>query len=204
MLKIQRSSETIFLERLKPRRTILLGHSMGGLIALYYVVRYGDVDALILSAAATEVRVNPLIRMYLELMNILNPRYRIRNPVDPHQLTHDKKIAREYIEDKLVIKNPCIRLLRELVRASKEIWKYVNRIEIPLLIMHGTDDKIIPSSASSKLYELVRSRDKTLKLYEGMRHELLNEVERNKVLGDIISWIRSRFANQCSSGMKIS
>ena len=62
-------------------------------------------------------------------------------------------------------------------------------LELPLLIMHGADDRLTPPSGSELVDELVGSRDKTLRLIPGMRHEILNEPERDAVIGEIVAWL---------------
>jgi alpha-beta hydrolase superfamily lysophospholipase len=69
------------------------------------------------------------------------------------------------------------------------VWSVAGRITIPALIMHGGDDRLVLPYASRKLYEAIASTDKTLKIYEGLRHEIFNEVERDKVLSDVVEWL---------------
>lgn len=64
--------------------------------------------------------------------------------------------------------------------------------ECPLLIVHGSDDKLVPSAGSEELYRRAKSSDKTLKLYDGLYHEVLNEPERLEVLGEIAAWLDER------------
>jgi len=63
------------------------------------------------------------------------------------------------------------------------------RVTVPALVLHGGDDGIVLPYASRKLYEALASADKTLKIYESLRHEIFNEVEREKVLSDVAEWL---------------
>ncbi len=179
------------VEMFKPKKVVLLGHSMGGLIVLHYIARISKyVDAAITSGAAALIPV-PMHRwLVLKLLNALTPRKRLELPLNPNYLTHDEEIARRYLEDPLVIKKPTVRLVYELVRASKSIWKFVNRIDKPLLLLHGGEDRIVPPKASTEVYKHVRSSIKELKIYPGLYHEILNETSWKEVFNDILRWLK--------------
>ena len=68
------------------------------------------------------------------------------------------------------------------------------QITLPLLILHGTADKVTKPSGSEEFYEQAGSADKTLKLYEGHFHDLLNDVGKEQVMADIQAWIDERLA----------
>lgn len=65
-------------------------------------------------------------------------------------------------------------------------------IELPILFAHGTQDKLVNADASKRLHDRVGSQDKTLKMYEGLYHEILNEPERDQVMQDMIDWLDGR------------
>jgi alpha-beta hydrolase superfamily lysophospholipase len=65
----------------------------------------------------------------------------------------------------------------------------MEKIRLPLLIMHGTDDLLVPYQGSEVLYRRASSADKTLKLYPGLYHEILNEPEKQTVLEDVAAWL---------------
>ncbi|ACL11209.1 alpha/beta hydrolase fold protein [Desulfurococcus amylolyticus 1221n] len=170
--------------------TILLGHSMGGLIVLHYLAkRRRRVKAAVVTGAATLIIYPVLQRILLELMSMLSPRKRIDLPIDPGLLSSDPSVGEKYAMDELVLKKPTLKLIYELYRASKEIWRIVEEIDTPVLIIHGENDRIVNPEGSRRLYDRLRVSDKELKIYPGMRHEVLNEPEWLKVLEDIIEWI---------------
>jgi len=176
-----------------PARTFLLGHSMGGLIAVYAAARLGgELNGLLTSGAALEVKVNPLARFALQLAGLLNPKGRVRTPVATECLSKDRGVIERYMSDPLVFKDPTYKLLLEFGRAVRRVWRVVGTIGLPALIMHGGSDCLVPPSASRKLYEKLPSPDKELKIYEGLRHEIFNEVEREKVLADLADWLSAR------------
>jgi alpha-beta hydrolase superfamily lysophospholipase len=81
--------------------------------------------------------------------------------------------------------------MAELARADELLKKSFGRITLPLLILHGTADKVTKPSGSKEFYERAGSTDKTLKLYEGHFHDLLADVGKEQVMSDIQGWIDS-------------
>jgi alpha-beta hydrolase superfamily lysophospholipase len=80
----------------------------------------------------------------------------------------------------------------ELARADDRLKQEFPQITLPLLILHGTADKVTKPGGSQFFYDTAGSRDKTLKLYEGHAHDLLNDVGREQVMSDIVSWLDAR------------
>ncbi|MEM2187571.1 MAG: alpha/beta hydrolase, partial [Thermofilaceae archaeon] len=165
-------------------------HSMGGLIAVLTAPRIGgELSGLITSGAAVELKVSATTRIMLQLMAALRPRARMVTPVRAELLSKDPSVAQQYLSDPLVFKDPTLKLLVEFGRAVPRAWKAARQISLPALIMHGGDDQIVPPIASRRLYETLPSPDKTLRIYEGLRHEIFNEVERGRVLADLVDWL---------------
>ena len=81
-----------------------------------------------------------------------------------------------------------------LVRADERLRQEFPRLTLPVLIMHGTDDKATVCHGSEFFHHTAGSRDKTLKLYEGHYHDLLNDIGKEQVLDDIRGWIDARVA----------
>jgi alpha-beta hydrolase superfamily lysophospholipase len=82
--------------------------------------------------------------------------------------------------------------IAELVRSDERLKEEFARIRLPLLILHGTEDRAAKSSGSQFFYDRAGSTDKTLKLYEGHFHDLLNDLGKDTVMTDITSWIDAR------------
>jgi len=82
--------------------------------------------------------------------------------------------------------------LAELVRADERLGREFERITLPLLILHGTQDKATKPSGSQLFYERASSRDKTLKLYEGHYHDLLNDEGKEAVIAGVKAWLHAR------------
>jgi alpha-beta hydrolase superfamily lysophospholipase len=76
-----------------------------------------------------------------------------------------------------------------MVRADERLKKEFPLITLPVLILHGTHDKATKPSGSQRFYDMAGSTDKTLKLYEGHYHDLLNDIDKEVVMADIRQWI---------------
>ncbi|BDR91609.1 alpha/beta hydrolase [Vulcanisaeta souniana] len=171
---------------------ILFGHSMGGLIVLHYLGRISKgIHAAITSGAAAIVNISTGSWLMLSLLNALSPRYRLNLPINPEFLTHDKRVVEEYINDPLVYKKPTARMLHELIKASRDIWKYIGNISVPIMMMHGGEDKVVPPKATQDAFNRLRVSDKVIRIYNGMYHEILNELNKEIVYKDILDWLRT-------------
>jgi alpha-beta hydrolase superfamily lysophospholipase len=79
--------------------------------------------------------------------------------------------------------------MAEMVRADERLRKEFPSIMLPVLILHGTADQATKPSGSQRFYDLAGSNDKTLKLYDGHFHDLLNDIDKDVVMADIKTWI---------------
>jgi len=80
----------------------------------------------------------------------------------------------------------------ELVQAGETALESVRKITLPILIMHGGDDKLADPEGSRLIYQGVSSTDKTLKIYDGLYHEIFNEPEQEQVLAEVAGWLAER------------
>jgi alpha-beta hydrolase superfamily lysophospholipase len=78
--------------------------------------------------------------------------------------------------------------------AAKSARERLETLKIPILILHGAEDKVVNPSGSEVVFAQASSVDKTLKMYAGLRHEIMNEPERDQVLGDILAWLEQHIA----------
>ncbi len=118
-------------------------------------------------------------RALLIAMARVSPGSRIKLPINPEYLTHDKSIWEAYISDQLVFKKPTLNLLFEMYKSSKSIWKH-----------HGREDRIVPVEATEEAYRIISSKDKSKKIYKGMFHEIHNEIDKITVYDDISDWLK--------------
>lgn len=193
------SDVDLFLKRVKERHPskslFLLGHSMGGLIAsLFVVTRKPDVKGLMLSGASLKIsdEISPLLVKLSSVIGAILPKLpTIR--LDGTAVSRDPEVVKKYDSDPLNYRGGIpARSGAEFNRAMKQIQNQMGAITLPLLIMHGTGDRLADPAGSKQLYERAQSSDKTLKLYEGFYHEILNEPEKETVMGDIVEWVNER------------
>jgi acylglycerol lipase len=114
---------------------------------------------------------------------VLNNEDFSRDPKVVESMNNDSLIAHEVQPTQTVA---------EMVRADERLKKEFGLITLPILILHGTLDKATKPSGSQRFYDTAGSTDKTLKLYEGHFHDLLNDIDKEVVLADIQQWIDER------------
>jgi alpha-beta hydrolase superfamily lysophospholipase len=119
------------------------------------------------------------------------PRFAPKLPGDYSVLSRDVAVQRAFADDPLVVFNQTSRFGLEAFKAQRRASAAVARIRVPTLVIHGADDRLVPHSASSRLGELPNVERR---VYPGLRHELHNEPEGRQIVGEVISWLRSRAA----------
>ncbi len=190
----------IYLERVKEEFAglplFLFGHSMGGaIVALFGITRQPDfLNGLILSGAALKISdsISPLlVKLSAFLGTVLPWLPTVR--LNPDHLSRDTDVVEMYSTDELVYHGGTpARTGREIVRATRRIQEAAEQLTLPVLIMHGTGDQITDFRGSQYLYIHAGSTDKTLKLYDGFYHEILNEPQKHLVLKDLLHWLEER------------
>lgn len=184
-------------EKFGTEKTVLVGHSMGGLVVLLYSGKYGRVgDAVIGIAPAVLIPVKLGARIIVALMSTFTPRKRIKLPFTPEQISKlskkfDKDLVEAMAKDELALRDTTARLLSEIWKASREFWKYVDRIRKPVLLIHGDEDDVIPIEASKQTYNKLRTSIKVLKIYAGKGHSIVHEIGWRDCIKDITEWIKT-------------
>lgn len=173
----------------------LIGHSMGGLIALRYAAHNrGNLSGAIISAPLIEVAVRVPARklMIARVGARMAPRMRLDNEINPSHLSRDPEIGRAYAADPLVNRKVSPKWFAEATRAMHEVTEWAPRITLPLLVMHGTDDRLASVEATKRVFEGMESPDKELVIYPGFYHELFNEPEKQDVFDRVTEWLGKR------------
>jgi alpha-beta hydrolase superfamily lysophospholipase len=173
--------------------TFLIGHSMGGAIALATaLLSPGSLKGLVLSAPALAAgeAVPPLKEFAVRLLSRFSPNTGALT-LPATAISRDPAVVRAYESDPLVFRGAIpARTLVELLEAMATFPDAVSRLRMPVLVQHGTADRLVPLAATRPLYErLGNSRQRTLRVYEGLFHEAYNEPEREQVLADLEAWI---------------
>ena len=174
----------------------IFAHSMGSLIGLAFVLRQPEgLRGIALSGTAIhgERRAPaPLVSLLLLAARFM-PRLRLSPRGRTDVLTRDEGKLREWQEDALVEKRMWrIGTSAAMLRLARQLCASAHAIETPLLAMHGGADSLTPASGARYLVEHAASADATLKVYPGLRHELVNEIERDEIIADLRDWLLER------------
>jgi len=187
----------IFLTRIRQsfpgKKLFLLGHSMGGAIAsLYVITRQPDLAGLLLSGALVKISddISPLLVKLSGFIGKILPKLPTIK-LDSKAISSDPDVVRRYETDPLIYRGGIpARTGAEMNRAATRIQSDMEAIKLPVLIMHGTADRLSDPAGSQQLHDRVASTDKTLKLYPEFFHEIMNEPEKKQVLADIAAWLK--------------
>lgn len=171
----------------------LMGHSMGGgLVTLYTIERQPAVDGLILSGALLKLHSPALLQRLVRFIAGVAPNFPLLK-VDGTGISRDPDVVAVYKNDPLVRTGwTNAAFLSILARITNRIHPAMEKMTQPALIMHGTADELTDPAGSRRLFCRAGTEDKTLKLYDGLYHEIMNEPEREQVLSDIVAWLNGR------------
>lgn len=187
----------IALKEKKPGvKCLLLGHSMGGLIAINYAIsRQEKIDGLIISSPSLGVAVKvPAIKAALgKIMSSLWPGLSLNNELDASKISHDDKVVAAYKNDPLVHDRVSARWFTEFLSAMENANDKAMEIKAPVLMQIAGDDHLVNAEAAKSFFEKLAVKDKTIHVYGGLYHEVYNETEedRKSVLNDLDAWVKS-------------
>ena len=176
-------------------KCVVLGHSMGGgIVFAYGVERPDNYDLMVLSAPAVAAQdlVNPLMALAAKGLGVLLPGVPVQE-LDVDAISRDPEVVAAYKNDPLVYHGKVpFGIGRALLQVGETMPQRAPALHAPLLVVHGSDDRLIPLAGSRRLIGCVGSTDVELKVYPGLYHEVFNEPERDQVLDDVVSWITKR------------
>lgn len=175
---------------------VLLGHSLGGLIALDYVTS-GDQSALsglILSGAVMVPSVgSKMERLAAKVLSSLTPNLGLVPPLDSSTISRDPAVVAAYDADPLNYRGKIsARVGAEALAAIDRVTARLSTITLPVLVLHGTEDQLSQPSGSQLVADRVASQDVTLTLHDGLYHEIFNEPEQQVVLDEVVAWLAER------------
>jgi len=168
----------------------VLGHSMGSVVARLFVAKYPEgIKGIVLSGAGTKFgSMNPFFKFVADILFIFLPKMRIAMDT-ADLLSHDPKVVRNYREDNLVFKKSTVQLGVELIKGLRKSIRLSKKIQIPTLVQAGSKDKLLTNAKRNA--QILKMKDKTIKIYDGLYHEVYNELEsdRSRVLNDLGNWL---------------
>lgn len=171
----------------------LLGHSAGGVVACIYTLDHQDqLAGLICESFAFQVPAPDFALAALKGLSHLAPHAHVLR-LPNKDFSRDPAVVAAMDADPLIAnETQPTRTMAELARSDDRLRREFGSIELPVLILHGTQDHATKPAGSQFFYDHAGSADKTLKLYDGHVHDLLNDTGREEVLGDIAAWIDAR------------
>ncbi len=176
-------------------KLFMLGHSMGSLLALAFALKYqAELAGLLISGCAVngDEAVPGVILGLANLLKNIMPTTPLIPGLPASELSTDTAVVDAYQKDPLVYTGAWrVGMGALLINTGKILREQANKLTLPVLILHGENDKITPPSGSKVIYEKAASKDKTLTMYPGMRHEIMNEREKARVLADILAWLNN-------------
>lgn len=176
------------------KAVFLLGHSMGSIVALAYALKYPTkIQGLLifscpLKLASYTANLGDVIALGL---SSITPKLKLPNLIDPQALSNNLPNIQAFITDPYAFNKVSINWLREFKLARANVLNHAQQIMLPVLINHGDADHIAALSGAKALFALLGTHDKTLHIYPGLKHELLNHcpADRAKILEQTLEWL---------------
>jgi alpha-beta hydrolase superfamily lysophospholipase len=171
----------------------LFGHSAGGVISCVYTLEHQtNLAGLICESFAFQVAAPDFALAVVKGLSHIAPHahvLRLKN----EEFSRDPQVVQAMNSDPLIAhETQPTKTVAELVRSDERLKREFPLITLPVLILHGTADKVTNPKGSQLFFDTAGSADKTLKLYEGHVHDLLNDFGKEKVMADVKDWIEAR------------
>ena len=174
------------------KKVALLGHSMGGLIAVGHLLDHpGAVDLAVLSSPGLGIAVAvPKWKDALgRLMSKVWPSLSIPTGIGPELVSRDAAVVQAYASDPKVTKTATARWYTEFLDAQVRAFAEAKRVTLPVVVLTAGKDGLVSPAAQERWFQAIGSSDKTLIPYPELFHEIMNEPEQKVVLGDIVRWL---------------
>ena len=170
----------------------ILGHSLGGAAALDYCTRHpeGLQGVIASSPAIGKTGVPAILWVLARILNRIWPRFSLNIRLDTSNFSRDPAAVEAFKNDPLFHTRGTARLGMEVRNVVEWIYAHSDKLRLPLLIIHGTDDKIASPDGSREYFQNVTFDDKELREYEGGYHKLFNDIIKEQVLADTEQWLK--------------
>lgn len=173
---------------------ILLGHSLGGLVAARLVsLQMRTIDALVLSSPALDAGMNALQKFLVTVLPRLLPDLRVGNGLNPTFLSHDPEVVRAYKADRLVHDRISARLARFIAVAGPATVSSAAGWTVPTLLMYAGDDHLVNPAGSRRFAKAAPKQVVSSACFENLYHEIFNEADAAPALATLQHWLDQRF-----------
>lgn len=173
---------------------ILLGHSLGGLVAARFVAQATrPVDALVLSSPALNAGLNVLQKLLVAVLPALAPNLRVGNGLDPAFLSHDPAVVAAYRADKLVHDRISARLARFIADGGPATLAEAAHWKVPTLLLYAGADKLVNPAGSRAFAAAAPTGIVSAHCFETLYHEIFNELDAEPVFAELKRWLDARF-----------
>lgn len=173
---------------------ILLGHSMGGLVAARFVsLRMREVEALVLSSPAFDPGLNWFQQLLVKVLPRYLPNLRVGNGVKPQFISHDPDVVKAYRDDPLVHDRISARLAGFIADAGAAVLAAADQWTVPTLLLYAGQDRLVNPQGSRKFAVAAPPKLVTTQCFENLYHEIFNEQESEPVFAALKAWLGRRF-----------
>lgn len=175
---------------------ILLGHSMGGLVAGRFVAQARrPVQALVLSSPALDPGLNPFQKLLLAVLPRIAPDLRVGNGLDARFISHDPAVVAAYKADPLVHDRISARLALFIAQNGPATVAAAPSWTVPTLLMYAGDDRLVQPQGSRRFAQAAPPDVVTARCFDGLYHEIFNELapQREQVFAELQRWLDARF-----------
>lgn len=170
----------------------ILGHSMGGLIVTTYLLDHSEeFQGAVISAPSVMIPdgINKGTIFAGKVFSKIAPKMGVMG-LDANGVSRDPEVVKAYVNDPMVFHGKTTaRLSSELLGAIMLANEEMEKITVPFIAVQGSEDYLVNPAGTKMLYERASSKDKTLKIYEDLYHEVFNEPEHDQVLSDVEAWL---------------
>jgi acylglycerol lipase len=170
----------------------LLGHSAGGVVSCVYAIEHqAELAGLICESFAFQVPAPDFALAVLKGLSHIAPHAHVLHLKNEDFSRDPQAVAAMNADPLIAHESQPTQTVAEMVRADERLKKEFPLFTLPLLILHGTADKATKPSGSQHFFDTASSKDKTLKLYDGHFHDLLNDLDKQVVMADVKSWLNA-------------
>jgi alpha-beta hydrolase superfamily lysophospholipase len=181
----------------------LQGNSLGGLVVLEYALHQADGLAGVIAVAPPlgKLGVPPILMALGKIFSRVLPRFSLRVGMDLTGLARDPAVMQAVLDDPLFHRKGTARLSTEVTAAIERVQGSAAKLRVPLFLLHGSADRMVPPDGSREFFPKVRSAGSEFREYPGAYHVLFADLNAGEVLADLRRWVEARLAEQPSRAL---